>query len=181
MKSAVPSLNTKWEGVLGFPLRIGIGLNTGPAHVGNAGSSQRMKYGPLGHAVNLASRVEGATKQFGVDVLVSEATQRQLSSSFITRRLCRVRVVGIQGDVAIYELHAAPGAADWLELREQYERSLEEFEAGTLDNAQQSLRTLLGDARFQHDRASRVLLENVKSAMQRTETEHSPIIELSSK
>ena len=66
MQEELPGLNERWAGRIGGPFGLGIGLNTGEALVGNTGSRSRFKYGPLGHTVNLASRVEGATKRLGV-------------------------------------------------------------------------------------------------------------------
>ena len=66
MRGGLPELNRRWEGRLGKAIGLGIGINSGAALVGNTGSRQKFKYGPLGHTVNLASRVEGATKHLGV-------------------------------------------------------------------------------------------------------------------
>ncbi len=72
--------------MLNRPLRLGVGVNTGIALVGNTGSRVKFKYGPMGPAVNLASRVEDATKQLGVSILLTESTHRQLDDSFASRR-----------------------------------------------------------------------------------------------
>ena len=92
---------------------LGIGINSGPALVGNTGSLQKFKYGPLGHTVNLASRVEGATKHLGVSLLITGSTREQLGDHFATRRLCRARVVGIAGEVELHELHAESASPEW--------------------------------------------------------------------
>jgi adenylate cyclase len=86
---------------------LGIGLNTGPARVGNTGSRHKFKYGPLGHTVNLASRVQGITKYLKCRLLVTAATRQRLGPAFVGRRVCKVRVVNIKEPVDLYEVDAA--------------------------------------------------------------------------
>ena len=113
MRDGLPELNRRWEDRIGRPIGLGIGINSGPALVGNTGSHKKFKYGPLGHTVNLASRVEGATKHLGVSLLITGSTRSGSANSFATRRLCRARVVGIAGEVELHELHAESASPDW--------------------------------------------------------------------
>jgi adenylate cyclase len=130
IRGAVPRLSAAWSPRLGSPLEISLGLNTGPALVGNTGSTHKFKYGAMGHTVNLASRVEGATKYLGIPILVTGSTRAWLGDRFATRRLCKVSVAGFGGVVDLYELHAEQASPQWLSGRDCYEAALAQFEAG---------------------------------------------------
>ncbi len=144
MLDALPGLNARWQEALGGPMAFGVGVNTGPAQVGNTGSRFKFKYGPLGNTVNLASRVQGLTKYLRCRLLVTEATRRMLDERFIARRVCRARVVNIAGPVDLYEVEAAgrPGRAEFFRKSEE---ALEALEAGEFALAARRVGALLDD------------------------------------
>jgi adenylate cyclase len=127
MLGTLPELNKRWEQVLGESMDLGIGINTGIAQVGNIGTQHKFKYGPLGNSVNLASRVQGATKHLKTRLLITGATHARLEAEFQARRLCQVRVVNIREPVDLYEL-PSPGHPCWPEAKQEYEAALAEFE-----------------------------------------------------
>jgi len=102
MLQAIRKLNKSFKSQGKPEIRIGIGVNTGEMNVGNKGSEFRVDYTVLGDAVNLGSRLEGLTKNYGVDFIVSETTRHQVPE-FEFRMLDSVRVKGKDKPVTIYE------------------------------------------------------------------------------
>jgi adenylate cyclase len=127
MLKRLPELNERLRTQLQEPMGLGIGINTGVARVGNMGSSHKFKYGPLGNTVNLASRVQGATRYLKCQLLITGATRKHLDNSFQPRRLARVRVVNIAEPADLYEL-VPPDRPDWLQAKAEYEKALTLFE-----------------------------------------------------
>ena len=114
MLERLPEINKRWDQRInqrlvallgeGATVDLGIGINTGLAQVGNTGSTFKFKYGPLGNAVNLASRVQGLTKYLKSRLLVSAATKERIGAEFSTRRVVKTRVVNITTPVDLYEV-----------------------------------------------------------------------------
>jgi adenylate cyclase len=102
MQSALTELNPHLEARGWPPVKIGVGVNTGRMSVGNMGSEFRMAYTVMADAVNLASRLEALTRQYGVGVLAGEAT-REACPDIAFQLVDRVRVKGKDVPVSIYE------------------------------------------------------------------------------
>jgi adenylate cyclase len=111
MRRRLRELNEEWEKAgAGYPrLNIGIGLNSGPVTVGNFGSEKRFAYSIIGDAANLASRLEGQTKAYGVDILISEEVLKR-APGFHVLELDLIRVKGKREPARIYALIGMPEA-----------------------------------------------------------------------
>ncbi|MBW2256759.1 MAG: hypothetical protein JRI25_19485 [Deltaproteobacteria bacterium] len=105
------------------------GLHTATVAVGHFGTPERMAYSAMGDGVNLSSRLEGLSKQYGTTILISEDTWNLVSEHFEGRSLDSVRVKGKVKAVTVYELLGVKGAVSdaVLAMKEQYERGLRHY------------------------------------------------------
>ncbi|OHD22621.1 MAG: hypothetical protein A2064_07695, partial [Spirochaetes bacterium GWB1_66_5] len=120
----------------GKDLYMRIGMNSGPAVVGNMGSRTRFDYTMLGDAVNLAARLEGVNKQFRTYTMISAATLQKLEGAFPARELARVAVVGRKEPVTVYEPFLPEAFTKARPLLESFAEGLRAFYAGRFGEAE---------------------------------------------
>lgn len=180
LREQLALLNEKWAEVLDSPLRMGIGIHSDQAIVGNAGSDRRLKYGPRGSAVNLTSRVESATKRLGVTIAMTKAVRDRVDQHMVIRRLCRARLAGVGEAIDIFELVSARKANLERSMTDRlwrYEEALRSFEQGDLSTAEEILAAISVDKLGQTDPATQWLSAAVQSEGQ-SDVDHGGIIDL---
>jgi adenylate cyclase len=183
MLAELPALNTQWSGEIGSELALGIGINTGEALVGNTGSERKFKYGPHGHTVNVASRIQDATKRFALPLLITASTRERLPSCFFARRIGRVALAGVRGPVVAYELAGESPAPEWLARRNAYEAALTLFESGQWARACHALTSLIDSngGQTEFDWPTLKLMRRVWECLETRPETFDPVIEISSK
>jgi len=158
MIASLAKLNQKWVEQGGRPIAIGIGLNTGPVNVGNMGSDKRLAWTVMGDNVNLASRLEGMTKQYRSRIIISESTYDQVADQFVAREVDRIRVKGKKLPVVIYELLAKISEADaYAPLLTKYNAALDVYRSQNWPEATGMFGELL--AAYPDDGPTQVLLQ----------------------
>src|SRR5271157_3066992 len=158
MIAALDKLNRKWVEQGGRPIAIGIGVNTGPVNVGNMGSDKRLAWTVMGDNVNLASRLEGMTKEYRNRVIISESTYAQVAHQFVAREVDRIRVKGKKKPVVIYELVAPISERDtYAALLTKYNAALDVYRSQNWREAAGEFGLLL--ALYPDDGPTQILLQ----------------------
>lgn len=164
MKQAEKSLNDDMiaSGFTPMPVYTRIGINTGAMVVGNMGTDNKMNYTIMGNDVNLAARLEGVNKKYGTWILVSESTWNQTNGMFLGRKLDRVRVVGIDTPVQLYNIMGvkAESSGRQVALADRFNEAIDAYREKRLSDAL-ILFTKCAELDPEDD-ASRIFLERVR-------------------
>ncbi|MCA9216871.1 MAG: adenylate/guanylate cyclase domain-containing protein [Planctomycetales bacterium] len=100
------NVNVRWRHQVGRLCQFGIGIHTGLSVVGNSGTERHLKYGPRGFTVNVAARIEKATRKLRQTILISDATRQQIPVEANSHRIGWFKLDGISQPVALHSLHS---------------------------------------------------------------------------
>lgn len=135
MRAELAALNAQWA-TRGLPaLAIGIGLHQGEAVVGDMGSQLKKEFTAIGDTVNLAARLEGVTKEYGVDIVLSESVYQRLGQEFLCRSADLVRVKGKREPVAVFTVLGARASTPRPRGLEDYEQGILDYRVGRFEAA----------------------------------------------
>lgn len=106
LQKALEELNQKWRSENKAELQMGIGIHTGPAVVGNIGSEKRMEYTAIGNTVNIASRLEHATKNLKVPIIISQTTADKIKDSYRLKELGPIEIEGWEEKMQVFTIES---------------------------------------------------------------------------
>ncbi|MDR2606838.1 MAG: CHASE2 domain-containing protein, partial [Treponema sp.] len=183
MKRIEGELNKTYRetGLSPTPLYTRIGINTGDMVVGNMGTQKKMDYTIMGNAVNLASRLEGVNKQYGTWIMASEDTIRETGGKLLSRRLDRVRVVGINEPVRLHEVlsFAVDAPSRMLRMVELFHQALDTFENRDWAAAETAFQAVLDHA--PEDGPAKLYLERCRQYRNKAPEQWDGIVNLTQK
>jgi adenylate cyclase len=142
MRQALARLNTNWRARGIKEWRVGFGLNQGEAIVGNLGCEAKMEVSVIGDAVNLASRLEGVTKEYHLDLCIGEKVAALIRDQFLLRSVDLIIVKGKTKPVEIFTVLGKRGPAEppWLA---KHEEAMRLYRAGDFTTAARKWREVL--------------------------------------
>ena len=145
------------------PFGMGLGINTDTVVVGNMGSSQRFDYTCLGDGVNLASRLEGQSKPYGVKIVLGPKTAEQISDEYFTLELDIIAVKGKTEGVRIFTVLAtnAGAMAEYLVSRIEHDLMLDHYRKQKWDEALETLNQLHGEFDSEMDKYYHMMIERI--------------------
>ncbi|PQO31143.1 hypothetical protein C5Y96_12375 [Blastopirellula marina] len=162
-----------------LPFGLTIGINTGDCVVGKKGTDYKYMWGPLGPTVNIASRIQGATKQFcpkqerdesgtiyyPPEILITESTRLGVTTNMPTRFLGTIKVVNIPEPIRVHEL-SARASGSWNQLRQNYEAAYRQFEERNFLEALNTLDVISKVEECQSDGPTKCLRDRALTLLQ---------------
>ena len=137
MVDAMPAINDSLREQFGHDgFRLGVGVNSGKVIVGNLGSKSRFDYSVLGDAVNLAARLEGLSKIYGVDVIVGDETHKRITDEGLT--LLQIDEMRVKGKAEPVKIHAPVRSSSAAE-QTAHEEALRAYQQGDFEQAKAAL------------------------------------------
>ncbi len=146
MKASLAELNERWKNDGRPTLGMGVGINHGEAIVGNLGSEQKRDFTVIGDTVNLGSRLEGLTKQYGIDFIIGEKAAELAKDRFHLQLVDRVRVKGKSEPVAVYTVLGRAGeplTAERVKYLREYDVAMERYREGRFAEAARQFESCL--------------------------------------
>ncbi|MEW4455101.1 adenylate/guanylate cyclase domain-containing protein [Bremerella sp. JC817] len=182
MVGKLEALNESWADRIPaemLPFGLTIGINTGDCVVGRKGTDFKYMWGPLGPTVNIASRVQGATKQFSpkpIDddtpakftpptILITEATRVALMYELPSRYLGSIRAINIPKPVRVHEIAANP-SSNWPQLQSLYEAAYQQFTQQNFLEALNTLDLITREKEFHFDGPTKCLRDRALTLLQ---------------
>ncbi len=161
MTRRLKECNEEWKNFDYPEIKIGLGLNTGEAVVGNIGSSERFDYTVIGDNVNLASRLEGLTKFYSVNIIIADSTAKEVKDKFVLRQIDCVVVKGKAEAVKIYEVMGFKEEENgFKDLKEKFATGFDLYLKREWDAAKRVFEAIL--AKYPTDGPSKVLKKRVE-------------------